>query len=110
MLGVDGMRWVELLTETCLLLRTAYNVCTMSSTLTLIYHECPSVGSLIMPKGPNGEIRPDDANSCAVMVAKIATGEIKDEREEIPDEKIHHLSSSGHDNRANRSRAIGTFC
>ena len=29
-----------------------------------------------MPRGPHGEKRPADTNSCAVMVAKIATGEI----------------------------------
>jgi len=33
-----------------------------------------------MPKGPNGEKRPADVNSAAVMVARIATGEIEDER------------------------------
>ena len=32
-----------------------------------------------MPKGPKGEKRPADAVGAAVMVAKIATGEIKDE-------------------------------
>ena len=31
-----------------------------------------------MPKGPNGERRPADTNACAVMVAKIATGEVED--------------------------------
>ena len=35
-----------------------------------------------MPRGPNGEKRPADVVGCAVMVAKIATGEIK---EELPD-------------------------
>ena len=34
-----------------------------------------------MPKGPRGEKRPADAVSRAVMVARIATGEIEDERE-----------------------------
>lgn len=34
-----------------------------------------------MPKGPKGEKRPADAISRAIMVAKIATGEIEDERE-----------------------------
>jgi len=34
-----------------------------------------------MPKGPNGEKRPADAIGLAVMVGKIATGEIEDERE-----------------------------
>ena len=32
-----------------------------------------------MPKGPKGEKRPADAVGAAVMVAKIATGEIDDE-------------------------------
>ncbi len=31
-----------------------------------------------MPKGPKGEKRPADAVGAAVMVAKIATGEIED--------------------------------
>ncbi len=34
-----------------------------------------------MPKGPRGEKRPADAIGRAVMIAKIATGEIADERE-----------------------------
>lgn len=33
-----------------------------------------------MPKGPRGEKRPADAVARAVMVARIATGEIEDER------------------------------
>jgi hypothetical protein len=37
-----------------------------------------------MPKGPNGEKRPADVNACAVMVAKIATGEIEDDRYRAP--------------------------
>jgi hypothetical protein len=36
-----------------------------------------------MPKGPNGEKRPADAIGLAVMIGKIATGEIEDEREEL---------------------------
>ena len=32
-----------------------------------------------MAKGPKGEKRPADAVGAAVMVAKIATGEIEDE-------------------------------
>lgn len=36
-----------------------------------------------MPRGPRGEKRPADAVSRAVMVAKIATGEIDDERDEV---------------------------
>ena len=31
-----------------------------------------------MPKGPKGEKRPADTHAAAVMVAKIATGEIED--------------------------------
>jgi len=31
-----------------------------------------------MPKGPKGERRPADTHACAVMVAKIAPGEIED--------------------------------
>ena len=33
-----------------------------------------------MPKGPKGEKRPADAVGAAVMVAKIATGEIEDKQ------------------------------
>jgi hypothetical protein len=36
-----------------------------------------------MPKGPRGEKRPADAIGLAVMVGKIATGEIEDQREEL---------------------------
>jgi hypothetical protein len=36
-----------------------------------------------MPKGPRGEKRPADAVARAIMVAKIATGEIEDDREEL---------------------------
>ena len=32
-----------------------------------------------MPRGPNGEYRPADPVGCAVMVAKIATGELEDD-------------------------------
>ena len=35
-----------------------------------------------MPIGPNGERRPSDPIACAVMVAKIATGEIQDPKPE----------------------------
>ena len=31
-----------------------------------------------MPKGPQGQKRPADVIGCAVMVAKIATGEIEE--------------------------------
>lgn len=36
-----------------------------------------------MPKGPNGEKRPADAIGLAVMIGKIATGEIEDQRESL---------------------------
>ena len=36
-----------------------------------------------MPKGPRGEKRPADAIGLAVMVGRIATGEIEDERESL---------------------------
>ena len=32
----------------------------------------------IMPRGPKGEKRPADVNARAVMIGKIATGEIED--------------------------------
>ena len=37
-----------------------------------------------MPRGPNGEKRPAHTVDCAVMVAKIATGEIE---EELPSDR-----------------------
>lgn len=40
-----------------------------------------------MPKGPRGEKRPGDVIGAAVMVAKIATGEIEDDAD---DSKAHH--------------------
>jgi len=36
-----------------------------------------------MPKGPRGEKRPADAIGRAVMIGKIATSEIEDEREAL---------------------------
>lgn len=41
-----------------------------------------------MPKGPRGEKRPADAIGRAVMVAKIAIGEIKEETRDAS--KEHH--------------------
>lgn len=40
-----------------------------------------------MPKGPQGQKRPADAIGLAVMVAKIATGEIEDNADPSKD---HH--------------------
>ena len=36
-----------------------------------------------MPKGPNGEKRPADAVGLAVMIGKIATGEVEDTRDDV---------------------------
>jgi hypothetical protein len=36
-----------------------------------------------LPKGPRGEKRPADAVARAVMIGRIATGEIEDEREAL---------------------------
>jgi hypothetical protein len=41
-----------------------------------------------MPKGPNGQKRPGDVIGAAIMVAKIATGEVEDNATS-PD-KAHH--------------------
>jgi hypothetical protein len=37
-----------------------------------------------MPKGPRGEKRPADVIGAAIMVAKIATGEIEEPRGKAP--------------------------
>ena len=36
-----------------------------------------------MPKGPNGQKRPADAIGLAVMIGKIATGEIEEARDDV---------------------------
>jgi hypothetical protein len=38
----------------------------------------------IMPKGPQGERRPADVIGAAVMVARIATGEVEDTKGKAP--------------------------
>lgn len=43
-----------------------------------------------MPKGPNGQRRPGDVIGAAVMVAKIATGEIEDNA--TPADKARHVA------------------
>jgi hypothetical protein len=52
-----------------------------------------------MPKGPRGEKRPADAIGRAIHVAKIATGEIEDEREELSSAAAQ-LGSAGGKKRA----------
>ena len=42
-----------------------------------------------MPKGPRGEKRPADVVGNAVKVARIATGEIEDEREAASSAAAH---------------------
>jgi hypothetical protein len=37
-----------------------------------------------MPRGPKGEKRPADVIGAAIMVAKIATGEIEDKTSPVP--------------------------
>lgn len=41
-----------------------------------------------MPKGPKGEKRPADAVGAAVMVAKIATGEIEENIDDKPAKSV----------------------
>lgn len=36
-----------------------------------------------MPRGPKGEKRPTDAISLAVLIGKIATGEVEDTRDDV---------------------------
>jgi hypothetical protein len=37
-----------------------------------------------MPRGPRGESRPADVIGCAINVARIATGEVEDDRYSAP--------------------------
>lgn len=53
-----------------------------------------------MPKGPRGEKRPADAIGAAVMVAKIATGEIENERDEKLSGAAAELGRKGGQKRA----------
>ena len=56
-----------------------------------------------MPKGPRGEKRPGDVIGAAIMVAKIATGEVEDNA--TPADKAHH-SRGGKKGGAARARAL----
>lgn len=51
-----------------------------------------------MPKGPQGQKRPADAIGLAVLVAKIATGEIEDTRADPT--KAHHSAGGKKGGRA----------
>jgi hypothetical protein len=56
-----------------------------------------------MPKGPKGEKRPADVIGAAVMVAKIATGEIEDKPEDDgKDKAAQELGRKGGAARASR--------
>lgn len=49
-----------------------------------------------MPKGPRGEKRPADAVGLAVLVGKIATGEVEDTAEESkPKDQVRGGQSGG---------------
>lgn len=54
-----------------------------------------------MPKGPRGEKRPADAIGLAVMIGKIATGEVEDEREELSSAAAQLGSKGGKKRAAN---------
>ena len=54
-----------------------------------------------MPKGPNGQKRPADAIGLAVMIGKIATGEIEDEGNDAKSAAAHLGSLGGKKRAAN---------
>lgn len=56
-----------------------------------------------MPKGPQGQQRSADRNACAVMVAKIATGETDDTRSTAPGRR-----KSGQAGAKARAEKLGT--
>jgi hypothetical protein len=56
-----------------------------------------------MPKGPNGQKRPADAVGLAVLIGKIATGEVEDTRDDPT--KAHH-SRGGKKGGAARAAAL----
>lgn len=55
-----------------------------------------------MPKGPKGEKRPGDVIGAAIMVAKIATGEIEEETDEKPASAAAELGRKGGKARAKK--------
>jgi hypothetical protein len=48
-----------------------------------------------MPKGPNGEKRPGDVIGAAIMVAKIATGEVADDQASNSHERAKAAAKGG---------------
>lgn len=57
-----------------------------------------------MPKGPNGQKRPADAVGLAVLVGRIATGEVEDVKADAP--KPARQSHSGKKGGAARSAKL----
>ena len=60
-------------------------------------------GLVTMPKGPNGQRRPGDVIGAAIMVAKIATGEIE---EASPSPSTAHKSRGGQKGGAARAASL----
>lgn len=56
-----------------------------------------------MPKGPEGQHRPADVVGCAIHVAKIATGEIK---ESTPKKRVPARAAGGVKGSRKRSRKL----
>ncbi len=56
-----------------------------------------------MPKGPRGEKRPADVIGAAIMVAKIATGEVE---EEIVTPKVKRAKTAGAKGGPARAKAL----
>jgi hypothetical protein len=48
-----------------------------------------------MPRGPKGEKRPADVNARAVMIAKIATGEIEENAAPVQQTEVRQSRSEG---------------
>jgi len=55
---------------------------------------------ILVPKGPRGEKRPADAIGLAVMIGKIATGEIEDERDDTLSSAAAEMGRKGGQKRA----------
>jgi len=56
-----------------------------------------------MPKGPNGEKRPADAVGLAVLIGKIATGEVEDVVPNQDDAKTRVVTARGEFLRSQKS-------
>jgi hypothetical protein len=56
----------------------------------------------MLPKGPHGEKRPADAVAGAIMVAKIATGEVEDQPDPLLASAAAQLGRKGGEARAEK--------